>query len=234
MPTQTRPSRKAKRTEPELDFSRPLTREKIAAAAIEIVRSEGQSALSMRRVAGLFGVDVAALYRHVRNKDALLAEVGRLASEMVDLEPPAAGSWEERLLDLTAQIRTRITEHPELGIYAEGSPWATPFFARANGLIAELFCEAGLTGQELVFATQTVLHLVTSIAQSEILTRNTKRALNRTFAETIRAQLPEGVEKAWPATRARDAWSIDFDALFDYAIRSALTSIVPADAMRKA
>jgi AcrR family transcriptional regulator len=213
------------RTKPE--FSRPLTREKIAAAAIEIVRHEGQSALSMRKVAGLFGVDVAALYRHVRNKEELLAEVGRLASEIIDLEAPTEGTWEARFLDLTAQIRTRIAQHPELGIYGEGSPWATPFFARANGLIAELLCEAGLTGQELVLATQTVLHLVTSIAQSEVLTRDTPRAQNRAFAETIRAQLPDGVEKAWPQTRARDAWSIDFDALFSFAMRKALDSIVP-------
>jgi AcrR family transcriptional regulator len=220
------PTTKARnRTKP--DFARPLTREKIAAAAIEIVRSEGQSALSMRKVAGLFGVDVAALYRHVRNKEELLTEVGRLASEIIDLEAPTEGTWEDRFLELTAQIRARIAEHPELGIYGEGSPWATPFFARANGLIAELLCEAGLTGQELVLATQTVLHLVTSIAQSEVLTRDTPRALNRTFAETIRAHLPEDVEKAWPATRARDAWSIDFDALFEFALRTALDSIVP-------
>ena len=91
---------------------------------------------------------------------------------------------------------------------------------------AALLCEAGLEGQELVFATQTVLHLITSIAQSEFLTRETPRAQNREFAETIRAQLPEGVEKSWPATRARDAWSIDFDALFEYAMRNVLASIV--------
>ena len=215
-----------KRTRARPEFSRPLTREKIAAAALEVVRSEGQTALSMRKVAGLFGVDVAALYRHVRNKEELLAEVGRLASEMIDLEAPSKGDWETRFLELTGQIRDRVAEHPEVGIYGDGSPWATPFFARANGLIAELLCEAGLEGQELVFATQTVLHLITSIAQSEFLTRETPRAQNREFAETIRAQLPEGVEKSWPATRARDAWSIDFDALFEYAMRNVLASIV--------
>ena len=220
------PARTKSRTQTKPEFSRPLTREKIAAAAIEIIRSEGQAALSMRKVAGLFGVDVAALYRHVQNKEELLAEVGRLASEMIDLEAPTDGDWEDRFLQLTGQIRDRVAEHPEVGIYGDGSPWATPFFARANGLIAELLCEAGLEGQELVLATQTVLHLVTSIAQSEILTRDTPRAQNRAFAETIRAQLPEGIEKSWPATRARDAWSINFDALFEYAMRTALASIV--------
>ena len=209
------------------EYSRPLTREKIAAAAIEIVRSEGQAALSMRKVAGLFGVDVAALYRHFRNKDELLAEVGRLASEMVDLEAPRSGSWEKRFFELAESIRDRIARHPELGIYGGSSPWATPFFARANGLIAELFCEAGLEGPQLVFATQTVLHLVTSVAQSEVLTRSTPSELNRAFAKTIHDQLPEEAQKAWPSTSARNDWSVDFDALFEFALRSTLGTIAP-------
>ena len=213
------------RTKP--DFSRPLSREKIASAATLIIRRDGQAALSMRKVAGLFDVDVAALYRHVRNKEELLAEVGLLASKMIDLEAPSDGDWENRFLKLTRQIRDRIAEHPEIGIYADGSPWATPFFARANGLIAELLSETGLKGQPLVFATQTVLHLVTSLAQSQILTRETSSAQNRAFAETIRAQLPEGVEKSWPATRARNDWSINFDALFEYAMQAVLGSILP-------
>ena len=220
--------KKRSRTKPE--FSRPLSLEKIAAAATLIIRRDGQTALSMRKVAGLFGVDVAALYRHVRNKEELLAEVGRLASQMIDLEAPSEGEWEDRFLTLTRQIRDRIAEHPEIGIFSDGSPFSTPFFARANGLTAELLCEAGLEGQHLVFATQTVLHLVTSLAQSQILTRATPRAQNRAFAETIRAQLPKGVEKSWPATRARTDWSIDFEALFDYAMRSMLDSVVPNEA----
>lgn len=220
MPARRRRSSKAM-------LSKPLNREKIATAAIEIVRAEGQAALSMRKVAGLFDVDVAALYRHFRNKDELLAEVGRLASELVDLEAPTTGTWEQRFLGLAAQIRDRIAHHPELGFYGGGSPFATPFIARANGLIAALFCEAGLGGPQLVYATQTLLHLITSIAQSEVMTKETPTERNRAFAETIRDQLPEDVRKAWPSTRAKHDWSVDFDALFDFALRTTLEAITP-------
>ena len=212
---------------PRTEYSKPLTREKIAAAAIEIVRGEGQGALSMRKVAGLFSVDVAALYRHFKNKDELLAEVGRVASEMIDLEAPTRGSWEERFIELAGRIRDRIAQHPELGIYGGASPWATPFFARANGLIAALFCEAGLEGSRLVFATQTVLQLVTSVAQSEVLTRNSTTAENRAFAETIHQQLPEEVRKAWPTTSSQTDWSVDYDALFEFALRTTLGAFAP-------
>lgn len=213
-------------------YSRPLTREKIAAAAIEIVRGEGQSALSMRKVAGLFAVDVAALYRHFKNKDELLAEVGRIASEMVDLETPNQGLWEERFMELAKRIRGGISQHPELGIYGGDSPWATPFFAKANGLIAALLCEAGLEGQKLVFATQTVLHLVTSMAQSEVMARDTPTELNREFAELIHAELSEDVRTAWPSTNANNDWSVDFDALFDFALRATLKTLAPQSAPR--
>jgi AcrR family transcriptional regulator len=181
----------------------------------------------MRKVAGLFGVDVAALYRHFRSKDELLAHVGQLASEMVDLDSPTQGSWEERFIELAERIRDRIAQHPELEIYGGGSPWATPFFARANGLIAELFCEAGLEGTRLLFATQAVLHLVTSVAQSEVLTRDTPSELNRAFAKTIHDQLPEKVRKAWPTTSAEHDWSLDFDSFFDFALRMLLDAVAP-------
>lgn len=215
------------------NYSKPLTREKLAVAAIEIIRAEGQTALSMRKVANLFGVDVAALYRHFRNKEELLEEVGRLASQLVDLEAPTKGTWKNRLLDLAAQIRDRISEHPELGIYGAGSPWATPFFARANGLIAAILREAGLEGPPLVYATQTVLHLVTSLAQSEVMTQSTSRETNRAFAREIHGQLSDEVRKAWPATRAKDDWSVNFDALFDFAVRRALDGIAPKPGHRE-
>ncbi|MDP6978996.1 MAG: TetR family transcriptional regulator [Myxococcota bacterium] len=84
----------------------------IAAAAIETVRNEGSRALSMRKVAGEFGVDVAARYRHFRNKDELLDEVGRLASEISALGVPFDGSWEGRFRELCESNREQIVSHP--------------------------------------------------------------------------------------------------------------------------
>ena len=214
------------RRAPKATYSKPLNREKIAGAAIEIVRDEGTAALSMRKVAGLFGVDVAALYRHFKDKDELLAEVGRLASETAGLELPAEGPWERRFLELCEAIRDGIVRHPELGLYGGGSPWATPFIARAHGLLATLLCEAGLRSQELVFATQTALHVVTSVAQSESLTRATPAKDNRRFARTILDHLPPEVVEVWSPGKADH---VEFDAFFAFAVRAMLDSIVPKD-----
>ena len=206
-------------------YSKPLTREKIANAAIDIIRSEGQEALSMRKIAGLFEVDVAALYRHFKNKETLLAEIGQIVSQSLDLELPDKGDWRERFLTLANTIRQRITRHPELGIHGQASPRATPFYSRANGLIATLFFERGLRDTELLYATQTLLHLITSIAESEAMARQTPRPQNRAFAATITDYLPEEVCDHWPTTSAKQNWSIDFDSFFDYAINKALKSL---------
>ena len=207
-------------------YSKPLTREKIANAAIDIVRSEGSNALSMRKVAGLFAVDVAALYRHYENKEALLEEIGQIVSEEIALEAPENGSWEERMYTLAQDIRQRIARHPELGIHSQASARTTPFFAKANGLVAQLLYERGLQGEQLLFATQTILHLVTSIAESEAMTQKTSRSSNRQFAATIVDYLPEALRSSWPAASAKRRWSINFDAFFDYALSSTLDSIL--------
>ena len=50
-----------------------LSRDRVVAAAADVVRTEGIDSLSMRRVARRLGCSPMALYRHVSEKDALLA-----------------------------------------------------------------------------------------------------------------------------------------------------------------
>ena len=204
--------------------AKPLNREKIAAVAIELAREDGQGAVTMRRVAGRLGVDVAALYRHFRNKDELLGEVGRLASELAELHVPDSGSWEERFLGLCRAIRDRLLRHPELGVYGGGSPWATPFIARANGLIAGMFHEVGLRGTDLVYATQAALHTVTAVAQSEVLTRGTPPDESERFRASIAEHLPPEVRAVWPVPPGA---ALAFDDFFDFVVRAILTATAP-------
>jgi AcrR family transcriptional regulator len=49
-----------------------LNRERVLAAALELVDREGLSALSMRRLGAELGVEAMALYRYAASKDALL------------------------------------------------------------------------------------------------------------------------------------------------------------------
>ena len=65
---------------------RPLNRERILAAALELVDEQGIDALSMRKLGQSLGYEAMSLYNHVANKDDLLD--GILDLVLAEMEPP--------------------------------------------------------------------------------------------------------------------------------------------------
>src|SRR5215475_13580310 len=65
---------------------KPLSRERILAAALELVDEEGIDALSMRKLAQALGYEAMSLYNHVSNKDDVLD--GILDLVLAEMEPP--------------------------------------------------------------------------------------------------------------------------------------------------
>jgi len=91
----------------------PLTRDKIAAAAIAIADAEGIDALSMRKVAAELGCGTMSLYRHVRNKDELLdVMIDAGIGESAGLPATPSGNWREDLRRSAHGLRAAILRHP--------------------------------------------------------------------------------------------------------------------------
>jgi AcrR family transcriptional regulator len=67
---------------------KPLSRDRILAAALEVVDEQGIDALSMRKLAQSLGYEAMSLYNHVANKDDLLD--GILDLVLAEMEPPEA------------------------------------------------------------------------------------------------------------------------------------------------
>jgi DNA-binding transcriptional regulator YhcF (GntR family) len=89
--------------------SEQLTREGIVQAAVTIADTEGIAALSMRRVAAGLGTATMSLYRHVRNKDQLLA----LMADRVFMQyplPAADPGWRASLAAL-CRLQWRVYQH---------------------------------------------------------------------------------------------------------------------------
>lgn len=76
-----------------------LSRERVLAAALELVDREGLSALSMRRLGAELGVEAMALYRYAAGKDSLLD--GLVEALYLELEERLTGG-----ADATAQQPT--------------------------------------------------------------------------------------------------------------------------------
>lgn len=92
-----------------------LDRGRILTAAERIVGSEGLRALTMRRIGAELGADPTAVYRHFRNKQALLT---CLAERLFDTEPildPHA-PWQEQMRVHIRHAFERYRAHPDLGI----------------------------------------------------------------------------------------------------------------------
>lgn len=93
---------------------RPLTRDELLGAALDLVDSEGLAALTMRRLAAAVGVEAMSLYYHVPSKEALLdGTVERMRSEM-RLPETAPGDWADALEAIFVEYRRVLAAHPNM------------------------------------------------------------------------------------------------------------------------
>lgn len=100
---------------------RPLNRDRVVEAALDLTDRQGIDALTMRRLAGELGVDPMAIYNHVDGKDALLdALAARLWSEVQ--VPDGPGRWDDKLRELAHSIRRVFRQHPHTASLALTRP----------------------------------------------------------------------------------------------------------------
>jgi len=93
---------------------RPLTRDELLDAALDIVDSKGLDALTMRRLAAAVGVEAMSLYYHVPHKEALLdGTVERMRSEM-RLPETAPSDWADALEAIFVEYRRVLAAHPNM------------------------------------------------------------------------------------------------------------------------
>jgi AcrR family transcriptional regulator len=89
----------------------PLSREKIAAAALAIADAEGFASVSMRRIAQELGVGTMSLYYYVKTKADLIAVMDDALMGEV-LAPSLPASWREALTVIATRTRDVFLRHP--------------------------------------------------------------------------------------------------------------------------
>jgi len=120
----------------------PLTRERILAAALDIVDREGVDGLSIRRLGARLRVNGVSLYYHFSSKteilDCLVAEVMR----GVDLAPEER-RWPVRLRRIHVSLREALLSHPNLLPVAVTRPYNTPEAVAVSEAVLETLLRAG-------------------------------------------------------------------------------------------
>jgi AcrR family transcriptional regulator len=99
--------------------------DRIVATAIAIADTDGESALSMRRVATDLGSGTASLYRFVTSRDELL-DLMIDAVQGEDGPPSLTGDWRTDLTSVATRLRTVLLRHAWLGSELTGRPTLGP------------------------------------------------------------------------------------------------------------
>ncbi len=117
------------------------TRDRLLRTALALADAEGLGAVSMRAVAGRLGVAPMTLYRHVRDKDDLLASMSDAAFAESPLPTELPPGWRERL-ELAVRGLWRVHQrHPWL---AQVTPLTRPMTVPSMLAYSELMLGAML------------------------------------------------------------------------------------------
>ncbi|MFE8949449.1 TetR/AcrR family transcriptional regulator [Streptomyces sp. NPDC007856] len=122
----------------------PLSRERVAEAALTVLDRHGLDGLSMRQVAGELGVAVSALYAHVSSKDDLLELMYTRLFDDYALPAPDPEHWQEQLRDFARAWRRRLLSHRDMARISMGHvPFTAELLPHVEALVA-IFRTAGL------------------------------------------------------------------------------------------
>jgi AcrR family transcriptional regulator len=113
---------------------RGLSRERIVAATVEVIDSEGVGAASMRAIAAKLGVEAMSLYKHVGSRDDLLdAVVDHIVDELDrddELRTASGAGWRRYLTHLAHGVRRYALAHPHafplVATRPAEAPWVNP------------------------------------------------------------------------------------------------------------
>ena len=171
-------------------------REEILDAALAIADERGLEAVSMRALAERVGVTPMALYRHVKDKAALLdGMVGRLLSALLPTDGgdgALAGeepTWDQRLDALAHACRAVTQRHPWAAHLLFSRPAVTPDAVRAVDIIYLALVEAGVPESEVPRLERLISTFVIGFAASEASGRFSPGALD---PRGRRGRLPAG------------------------------------------
>ena len=104
---------------------RPLNRERVLRAAIDLVDEHGIEALSMRKLGQALGVEAMSLYNHVAGKDDLLDGIVDLVAGQFELPRERLG-WKEAMRGCAIAAHEVLLRHPWSAALAESRMQSGP------------------------------------------------------------------------------------------------------------
>jgi AcrR family transcriptional regulator len=145
---------------------RPLDQAQVVRAALALLDEVGLDELTMRRLAGRLGVKAASLYRHVRNKDELLALLG----DEISSEIPFArttGSWRDQLTEMAWNVRRGLLAHRDAARVLAHTPPVGPRRLKHVEAVLKAVRASGLNDRDSARAAYHLNNFVNEFAADE-------------------------------------------------------------------
>jgi AcrR family transcriptional regulator len=147
-----------------------LSREAIVDAGLEILRTEGIDALSMRRVAQQLDTGPASLYVYVANRDELHALLFDAAIGTIEVEETDPARWREQLHDLVTRMTTMMAEEfPGIAIMGMAAIPTGDNALRVTESMMSLLRAGGAGDQAVAYAGDLISMYATAIAYEQSL-----------------------------------------------------------------
>jgi AcrR family transcriptional regulator len=143
----------------------PLSRDRVLAAALDLVDEEGVEALSMRRLGRELGVEAMSLYGYVASKEDLIEGVVEQVFQEMPLVVPSPGDWQARVRAHAAIYRKVLLDHPNVVRLMAGRPLESEGIAEFVDSALALLRSTGLD----LHTAYRVLNVIASFTQGMVL-----------------------------------------------------------------
>lgn len=201
-----------------------LTRERIVQAAVEILDSEGQNGLTIRKLGARLNAGATSLYWHVETRDDVL----ELALDSILGEislPTEALEWDKELVRFLTDWRQTLLRHPWSTSLVGFRPLLGPnALARSEHLRATLM-KTGLSEVEVIHAGYTVSNfMLGSVATQVAWQAGNESATRARVASFLRENAAKYPSLSSQVEGEPDDWDESFSRGLSWIIRSFATS----------
>jgi AcrR family transcriptional regulator len=146
----------------------PLTRNRIIAAAMDLIEADGPQALSMTRLATELGCGLIPLYSHVPSAAALLDGIAAAIMSGMDAGPPEGAGWTDRMRTQVRATRQAARAYPRCSVAVAGREPATAAMYRPAEYALATLRTAGFCGEDAVRIVRAVAAYLTGTVLCEV------------------------------------------------------------------
>ncbi|PZQ88250.1 MAG: TetR/AcrR family transcriptional regulator [Leifsonia xyli] len=206
---------------------RRLDRATVVREAIALADEDRLDALNMRALAARLGVVPMALYKHVADKDDLIARMVDLLIESYP-SPEAAGDWRARVRARVLSAREAIVAHPWLSAAIDGRTRRTETVLDHLNAVAGDFIEGGVSPDLTHYAMHALGNRIwgySTEAFDDADAPTTADADQPAIVEYMTARFPHVVTIAMDAVQRRPSGSCEQQQEFEFTLDLLLDSV---------